>query len=271
MTFPTVDLPHARTGPALNHRDRASGLSLIKALKIALGAMGLAIVAAVSVWLVTEPVEIPARHKLRLSRAEARPEIKDGVLAPAPAPAAAAPAGEIRETPPAPAPAAPPLTAASQPAPSQAPPASSEGGPAQATRAAPERVPTDRAPAAARIEALSGSDTTKGAQIEPSAAGEPEAVAPAVAPPLPPPAPRRAMPDRTKPRKELASRPISDRTALARSKPAPKQEVASPAPPAEEARGAMPDDHIRVFGVQLPTGRDMKETFVSIGNAVMGR
>src|SRR4051794_35634046 len=87
MTSPTVDLPHARTGPALNHRDRASGLSLIKALKIALGAMGLAIVAAVSVWLVTEPVEIPAPHKLRLPRAEARPESQDGVPAPAPAPA----------------------------------------------------------------------------------------------------------------------------------------------------------------------------------------
>jgi hypothetical protein len=268
MTSPAFDLPHARTQwPSANHQ--TPGLSVIKALKVALGATGLAIVAVGSVWLVTEPVETPARNKIRLAKAEAWPEIKDGV--PAPAPATAAPVGEIRETPPAPAPAAPPLTAASQPAPSQAPPASSEGGPAQATRAAPERVPTDRAPAAARIEALSGSDTTKGAQIEPSAAGQPEAVAPAVAPPLPPPAPRRAMPDRTKPRKELASRPISDRTALARSKPAPKQEVASPAPPAEEARAAMPDDHIRVFGVQLPTGRDMKETFVSIGNAVMGR
>jgi len=121
------------------------------------------------------------------------------------------------------------------------------------------------------MEAPSEPDTTKATRIEASAAGQPEAVAPAVAPPLPPPAPRRTTPDRTKPHKELASRPISDRTALARSKPAPKQEAASPAPPAEEARAAPPDDHIRVFGVQLPTGRDIKETFVSIGNAVMGR
>ena len=287
MTSPAFDLPHARTQwPSANHQ--TPGLSVIKALKVALGATGLAIVAVGSVWLVTEPVETPARNKIRLARAEAWPEIKDGVLAPAPAPATAAPVGEIRETPPAPArvaptlttespPAstAPPLTTVSPPAPTQALPASSEGGPAQAqaqaTPAAPESVPTDRAPAAPRMEAPSGPDTTKATRIEASAAGQPEAVAPAVAPPLPPPAPRRTTPDRTKPRKELASRPISDRTALARSKPAPKQEAASPAPPAEEARAATPDDHIRVFGVQLPTGRDIKETFVSIGNAVMGR
>src|SRR4051794_16745719 len=108
MTSPTVDLPHARTGPALNHRDRASGLSLIKALKIALGAMGLAIVAAVSLWLVTEPVEITARPKLPPARAEARPEIKDGVLAPPPAPPPAGPPREIRGAPPPPPPRAGP-------------------------------------------------------------------------------------------------------------------------------------------------------------------
>ena len=79
MTSPAFDLPHARTQwPSANHQ--TPGLSVIKALKVALGATGLAIVAVGSVWLVTEPVETPARNKIRLARAEAWPEIKDGVL-----------------------------------------------------------------------------------------------------------------------------------------------------------------------------------------------
>jgi hypothetical protein len=258
MTSPAIDpsLPPTRPAPDKG----ALGKMVFISVQVALGVAGLAGVAAGAIWLVSEPAE-PPRTEVRLAKVEDWPEIKDGIpaiasakaptaaatVAPAPMTQAASHAETATAPPPAVAlPARLPVAVETVPAPSERTVAPSE----QAV------APSEGAVPAAALETSAGGVSSE--------APEP---ADAVAPPLPPPAPRRTA--QAKPRKEQPARP--QRSASARPKLAPQPEAPPPAAPKEEAKAAPPDDRIRVFGVPLPTGRDIKETFESIGDAVMGR
>jgi hypothetical protein len=251
MTAPAIDPSQAVRVPRRN-AVRAAALT---ALKLALGAAGLAGVAAGAIWLVTDPAPPPLQSAVRLVKVGAWPEIKDGVPAlaastPAPAPTAvgpslaesrAEPSAQIGTEQPLP-PATPDVSAPAQSAPAQ-----------QAAMPIPPEVVTS-------TEALPQTDLRATADSADAA-------------PLPPPAPRRAVSDKAKPRKEQkeqAARAPAQRTAAAKAKAAPKvEEAAAPPPPA--ALAAPSDDRVKIFGVPLPNGRDIKNTFESIGDAMMGR
>src|SRR3954449_4713380 len=92
MTAPAIDLSQAVRVPRRN-AVRAAALT---ALKLVLGAAGLAGVAAGAIWLVTDPAPPSFQSAVRLVKVGAWPEIKDGVPAlaastPAPAPTSRAP------------------------------------------------------------------------------------------------------------------------------------------------------------------------------------
>ena len=230
MTTPAIDPSQTRAGPAPDKG--VPGKTALAAFQVALGAAGLAGVAAGAIWLVSES-EPPPRSEVRLAAVKDWPEIKNGVPNLAPAQATTPVVAPV---------AAQPAHAVGAPA----PPAE-----AQAAAASPESAVVAPEPSPE-----TGPGLTDSLDVEP---------ADAAPPPLPPPAPRRTTQDKAKPRKEPSARSQPQRTAAARPNPAAKPEAD---PPPKEAA---PDDRIRVFGVPLPTGRDIKETFESLGNAVMGR
>jgi len=246
MTSPAIDPSPLPARPDAGRR--ALGKTVVMALQVALYAAGLAGVAAGAIWLVSEPVAPRPRSEVRLARVQDWPEIKDGIpaVAPAPAPTAAA---------------LPSLPAPESQAPSPAEPAAASLPAVEAPASPPATV--NVVPVSSESTALANPPATP-PEADPREITEPAAV---VTPPLPPPAPRRTTQEKVRPRKEQAARP-PQRTAAARPSQPPKPEAAPP--PKEEAKPA-PDDRIRVFGVPLPTGRDIKETFESIGDAVMGR
>jgi hypothetical protein len=271
MTAPAIDPSQAVRVPRRN-AVRAAALT---ALKLALGAAGLAGVAAGAIWLVTDPAPPPLQSAVRLVKVGAWPEIKDGVPAlaastPAPAPTSRAP--ELGSSAP---------LAASAPAPTAVGPSLAE------RRAEPSaQIGTEQPlpPATPDVSAPAQSAPAQQAAmpIPPEVVTSTEAlpqtdlratVDSADAAPLPPPAPRRAVSDKAKPRKEQkeqAARAPAQRTAAAKAKAAPKvEEAAAPPPPA--ALAAPSDDRVKIFGVPLPNGRDIKNTFESIGDAMMGR
>jgi hypothetical protein len=266
MTAPAIDPSQAVRVPRRN-AVRAAALT---ALKLALGAAGLAGVAAGAIWLVTDPAPPPLQSAVRLVKVGAWPEIKDGVPAlaastPAPAPTSRAP--ELGSSAP---------LAASAPAPTAVGPSLAE------SRAEPSAQIGTEQPLPPATPDVSVSDQQAAMPIPPEAVTSTEALPQtdlratadsADAAPLPPPAPRRAVSDKAKPRKEQkeqAARAPAQRTAAAKAKAAPKvEEAAAPPPPAAPA--APPDDRVKIFGVPLPNGRDIKNTFESIGDAMMGR